>query len=174
MDLTFAMMRTTARTARKLAATAAVALLLNGCLKTEEFPVEPALTFKEFKAFGDSASVVVKFTDGDGDIGLGQGDTTGAYAPGQTYYHNLFVEYYTLENNVWSDPFPFTLPLYYRVPVVTPTGQNKALEGELAVALRPWPTLPGTSGDTIRYSVMLVDRALHESNVVFTDAIVVP
>jgi hypothetical protein len=64
--------------------------------------------------------------------------------------------------------------LYYRVPVVTPTGQNKALEGEIAVALKPWPTLPGTTGDTIRYSVKLVDRALHESNVVFTDRIVVP
>jgi len=58
--------------------------------------------------------------------------------------------------------------------VVTPTGQNKSLEGEIAVALKPYPTLPGTSGDTIRYSVKLVDRALHESNLVYTDAVVVP
>jgi hypothetical protein len=167
-------MRNAIRTARKLAATAAVAVLLAGCLKSEEFPVEPAIAYKEFKAFGDSASVVITFTDGDGDIGLNQGDTTGAYAPGETYYHNLFVDYYTLENGVWSEAYVFALPLYYRVPVVTPTGQNKALEGEIAVALKPWPTLPGTSGDTIRYSVKLVDRALHESNLVYTEAVVVP
>ncbi len=169
------LMRYTARTARKLAAlTAVCGTLLSGCLKTEEFPVEPAITYKEFKQFGDSASIVVKFTDGDGDIGLGQGDTTGSFAPGQTYYHNFFVEYSKRENGVWSAPFVFALPLYYRVPVVTPTGQNKALEGEIAVALKPYPTLPGTSGDTIRYSVKLVDRALHESNLVYTDAVVVP
>jgi hypothetical protein len=169
------MMRSTARTARKLALLTTVgSLLLGGCLRTEEFPVEPVITYKEFKAFGDSASLVIKFTDGDGDIGLGQGDTTGAYAPGQTYYHNFFVEYYKLDNGVWSPPFVFALPLYYRVPVVTPTGQNKALEGEIAVALKPYPTLPGTSGDTIRYSVKLVDRALHESNVVYTEGVVVP
>jgi len=169
------LMRPTARTARKLTVVTAVCgTLLSGCLKTEEFPVEPVISYKEFKQFGDSASIVVKFTDGDGDIGLGQGDTTGAFAPGQTYYHNFFVEYYTLENDVWSPPFVFALPLYYRVPVVTPTGQNKALEGEIAVALKPYPTLPGTSGDTIRYSVKLVDRALHESNLVYTEAVVVP
>lgn len=168
-------MRSTARTARKLAALIAVCgTLLSGCLKTEEFPIEPTIGYKAFTQYGDSASIVVTFTDGDGDIGLGQGDTNGAYAPGETYYHNFFVEYYTLENGVWSDAYVFALPLYYRVPVVTPTGQNKALEGEIAVALKPYPTLPGTSGDTIRYSVKLVDRALHESNLVYTDAVVVP
>lgn len=169
------LMRSVARTVRKLAALTAVGIvLLTGCLKNEKFPVEPKIGVKEFKVYGDSASVVVTFTDGDGDIGLGQGDTNGAFAPGQTYYHNLFIEYYTLENGVWSAPFVFPLPLYYRVPKVTPTGQNKALEGEIAVALKPYPTLPGTTGDTIRYSVKLVDRALHESNLVYTNAVVVP
>lgn len=168
-------MRSTARTARKLAVLTAVSgVLLSGCLKTEEFPVEPVIVYKAFTQYGDSASIVVKFTDGDGDIGLDQGDTTGAFAPGELFYHNFFVEYYTLENGVWSPPFVFPLPLYYRVPVVTPTGQNKALEGEIAVALKPYPTLPGTSGDTIRYSVKLVDRALNVSNLVYTDQVVVP
>jgi len=168
-------MRSAARTARKLAVVTAVSgTLLSGCLKTEEFPDEPAIAYKAFTQYGDSASIVVSFTDGDGDIGLDQGDTTGPYAPGETFYHNFFVEYYTLENGVWSAPFEFALPLYYRVPVVTPTGQNKSLEGEIAVALKPYPTLPGTSGDTIRYSVKLVDRALNESNLVFTEAVVVP
>ena len=51
---------------------------------------------------------------------------------------------------------------------------DPAILDEIAVALKPYPTLPGTSGDTIRYSVKLVDRALHESNLVYTDAVVVP
>lgn len=150
----------------------ALAFLASGCLKTEKFPAEPKITFKEFKQFGDSASVVISFTDGDGDIGLGQGDTLGDFAPGQLYFHNLFVDYYNWENGTWVKQ-DFTLPLYYRIPVITPTGQNKALEGDIAVALKPYPVLPGSEGDSIRLNVRMADRAKHMSNEVESGVIVV-
>ncbi len=145
---------------------------LVGCQPEAEFPIEPALAFKAFTQHGDSASLVVAFTDGDGDIGL---DDSYDYPPFDTlpYYYNLFIEYYRLIDGDWEDePVSFAIPIYYRVPVVTPTGQNKALEGEVAVALG-WPVIPGTEGDTVRLSAQLVDRALHLSNVVLTDPIVI-
>lgn len=141
-------------------------LLFTGCLKPEKFPAEPRIEFKAFEQFGDSASLVISFTDGDGDIGLDASDTQAPFDTASTYYFNLFLEYYELRNGEWVQP-PLLLPYYYRVPRITPTGQNKALEGEIAVALKPWP-INVPQFDTIRFSVMMVDRALNESNVVMT------
>ncbi|MBS1583830.1 MAG: hypothetical protein JST66_16645 [Bacteroidetes bacterium] len=150
----------------------AAVLLLSSCLKTEEFPVEPKIGFKSYGTFADSASLTISFTDGDGDIGLDQGDTLSPYEPGSTYYHNFFVDYYRRVNGVWMlQEFP--LPLYYRVPRITPTGQNKALEGDIAVAIYA-AVLPQVPGDTVRFKVRLADRALHMSNEVYSNDIIVP
>ena len=143
-----------------------------GCLKVEEAPPEPTIEFVSFKQFGDSASLVFSFVDGDGDIGLSTSDTTGPYAPGETFHHNLFVDYFEMQNGVWQE-VNLLLPYRYRIPVITPTGQNKFLEGEIAIALAPFPTDPNSSFDTVKYSVQLADRALNLSNVVETNTIVV-
>ncbi|MCB9193042.1 MAG: hypothetical protein H6597_00795 [Flavobacteriales bacterium] len=151
---------------------AIVSLLGVSCLKTESFPDTPQITFKSFARFDDSASVTITFTDGDGDIGLDASDT---FPPYDTlpWRYNLFLEYEELQNGTWVPYEDLALPLYYRVPRITPTGQNKTLEGEIAVTLQPFPTIPNPPYDTIRYSIKLADRALHESNVVYTDRIVV-
>ncbi len=144
----------------------------SGCLKVEEAPPEPSIEFVSFAQFGDSASLVFSFTDGDGDIGLSQSDTTGPYAPGETFHHNLFVEYFEMQNGEWEE-INLLLPYRYRIPVITPTGQNKFLEGEIAIALAPFPTDPNSQFDTVMYSIQIADRALHLSNVVETNTIVV-
>lgn len=141
---------------------------LTGCRPEKKFPAEPVIEFKSFTQYGDSASLVINFTDGDGDIGLGESDSQPPFDTGSTYYHNLFLEYDTLENGTWRR-VQFLLPLYYRIPRITPTGQNKTLEGEIAVALKPWPlvTYPaGWPADTVRFTVTLVDRSLNVSNTV--------
>lgn len=146
-------------------------MLLAGCLKTEEFPAEPRVEFKSYEQFADSARLTVAFTDGDGDIGLDQGDTLAPYNPGSFWYHNFFVDYYRRQNGEWELQ-QFTLPLYYRIPVITPTGQNKALQGDISVKISP-QVLPQVPGDTVRFGVRIADRALHVSNTAYTDAIVV-
>ena len=45
--------------------------------------------------------------------------------------------------------------------MITPTGQNKALEGDISVELSP-QVLPQAPGDTVRFGVRIADRALHE------------
>jgi len=148
------------------------AVILPSCLKFEDFPIEPTVEFGSFTQYNDSAHLKFHFTDGDGDIGLNARDT---FPPYDTlpYYYNLFLDYYKLNNGVWEE-VELTLPLYYRIPVITPTGQNKTLEGDIEVFLFPYPTLTGTSGDTIKYTIQLVDRALHISNVTETGQIIVP
>lgn len=146
------------------------AAMLSGCLKRETFPPEPVVAYESFSQFGDSASLVITFTDGDGDIGLDQSDSDPPFDTGSPYYYNFFLEYEELRMGTWT-PVSLALPLRYRVPRITPTGQNKALEGEIAVALA-WPVIPDTVTDTVRFSVRLVDRALRESNRIYTDQII--
>jgi hypothetical protein len=155
--------------------TAALCFLLTSCLDKTEFPIEPAILFKEFTTSGDSGILVISFTDGDGDIGLNDHDTVAPYDLATGAYYNLLLDYYEKQNGVWvnmTDSLP--LPFYYRVPVITPTGQNTALEGEIAVDLIPTYYNPFSQFDTIKFSVQLLDRALNESNVVETDEIISP
>ena len=140
-----------------------LAIFASACIKPEAFPDEPRITFRSLKQFADSASFTIAFTDGDGDIGLSAGDNAPPFDAGSTYYNNLFLEMDTLYHGVWTR-VQFTLPLRYRIPRITPTGQNKALEGEIAVNIAPWPIFPGSEGDTVRIFARMVDRAIHESN----------
>ncbi len=152
---------------------AIVAVLLSGCLKTEEFPAVPTIAFKSFEFFGDSASLVISFTDGDGDVGLDATDNAPPFDTASTYYYNLFLEHSEKINGEWQ-VVQFAQPINYRIPRITPTGQNKTLEGEIAVAIDPFPLYITGNADTVRYSVEMVDRALNRSNKVLTNEIIVP
>ncbi len=145
---------------------------LAGCLKRDGFPEEPRIVYKSFAQFGDSASFIISFTDGDGDVGLDASDNASPFDTSSPYYHNLFLEMDTVRNGVWGQ-VDFALPLYYRIPRITPTGQNKALEGEIAVAVSPWPIITPTTApwDSVRFRARMFDRALHESNAVMSEAI---
>jgi hypothetical protein len=155
--------------------TVTLTFLLSGCLDKIEFPIEPAITFKEFTTSGDSGILVISFTDGDGNIGLEDRDTVAPYDLASGKYYNLLLDYHEKQNGVWvnmTDSLP--LPFYYRVPRIEPTGQNRALEGEIKVDLIPTYYNPFSQFDTIKYSIQLLDRALNESNVVETDEIIAP
>ncbi|MEX1133027.1 MAG: hypothetical protein WEC15_07390 [Flavobacteriales bacterium] len=159
----------------KVAVLAAVLIFAVGCFPKEQFPVEPSITMKSFEQFGDSASLTISFTDGNGDIGLEPSNLQPPFDTGSTYFHNMFLEYEELQNGVWVRP-TLAIPFYYRIPNITPTGQNKVLEGDIAVALKPWPVFPappGSPNDTIRFSVQLVDRALNLSNTELTEQVIV-
>lgn len=155
--------------------TVTLAFLLSSCLDKTEFPIEPAILFEEFTTSGDSGILVISFTDGDGDIGLSDADTVAPYDLATGEYYNLKLDYHEKQNGVWvnmTDSLP--LPFYYRIPVITPTGQNTALEGQIAVDLIPTYYNPFSQFDTIKFSMQLLDRALNESNVVETDEIIAP
>lgn len=142
-----------------------------GCLRREAFPVEPKIAFKSLDVYTDSASLSITFTDGDGDVGLDPGDTLPPFQPSGAWFNNFLVDYYKRVDGVWEQEH-FVLPLHYRVPNLTPSGNNKALDGTITVALQ-WPIVPGSEGDSIRLDVRLVDRALHVSNTVSSPTVLV-
>lgn len=151
-------------------------ILIQGCLKPEEYPVEPNIEFDQFVSFGDSGLVIFKFTDGDGDVGLGENEVSPPYDTSSKFYYNVFISYYEKVNGQWQqgltsggDPVEFN----YRTRLLTPEGKNKALKGSIQVYLLPIFYNPfSPDSDTIRYKIQMCDRALHLSNEVFTNEIV--
>jgi hypothetical protein len=156
-----------------------ICAIFTACLPRAEYPPEPEIKFVSFtQNQGSGAELVISFIDGDGDIGLSQGDTTGVFCSDTCEFHwNLFCEYYELQDGVWEHLYidwtdDNAIPFYFRVPDVSPTGQNPALVGEIALDLNDYFLF--SDYDTARFEVKLVDRALHQSNVVVTKTFVKP
>jgi hypothetical protein len=151
--------------------------LVSSCIKKDEYSPVPSIEFKDFVKRGtDSADFIITFKDGDGDIGLNQWDTTGSYSSTSPYYYNLVMKYFYKKSDGTFEQFVLpggdTLVYSYRMPDITPQGQNKALSGEIMVNMLAPYYYPGHT--TIRFDVYIYDRELNKSNVVTTPEIIVP
>ncbi len=143
-------------------------LCLFACKKSNKYPVEPEIAFKAFQKYGaDSAHLIISFTDGDGDIGLSQGDTS------EPYLFNFYTTYFQRKNGKLIEK-TLPIPLNFRIPILNSAKKSKSLEGDILITfLKPY-YFPTTTKDTILYEVFIKDRALNESNRVRTDEIIVP
>jgi hypothetical protein len=164
-----------------------VGLFFYGCIKTQSIPTIPAIAYKDFIKFAkDSADMLITFKDGDGDIGANTGDTMSPYGVNGQYYYNMIMIYYYKDIDGtykrYHDPASKnpTDSFYvgYHIPFVTPTGQNKTLQGEIRARLNsPFYPVVGFQKPLhalIRFEVYIYDRALNKSNVVTTPDIKVP
>lgn len=154
-----------------------IACALCGCLPEPAYPDVPALTFVAFEPTGSGGrTLVVEFTDGDGDVGLDSGDTLGVFCPTCPHHYNLRCEYEELREGVWTpielNPATGAIPFYYRVPRAVPTGSSPAQRGTLSVDMPSWYL--SSPYDTLRFRVTLWDRSLHVSNEVLTAAAIKP
>jgi hypothetical protein len=142
-------------------------LTLFSCQKSKEYPIEPVIEMSSRQALQNPSKIIVSFTDGDGDIGFHESDTMPPYNfiddgngnSSNKFYYNLLLIYFEKNDGLWEE-IETLVPYSYRVPYITPTGQNKALNGEIEVDV----VLPGNRPDSIRFDIELIDRALHESN----------
>ena len=137
------------------------------CKKENVYPIEPAILMATDQVYLNPSTITISFTDGDGDVGLTDADTVSPYNEDpinfNKYYYNLLLYYYVLDDSVWVAT-ELAVPYYYRVPNLTPTGQNKSLKGEIEITI----TLPINRPDSIRFHIELIDRALHSSNILTT------
>lgn len=169
-------------------------MLLFSCKEKEIYPEVPALEwqrnyfFIEQDAFGINDTligIVLTYKDGDGDIGLNDGDTFPPYDRQSDtlgiirnpYFYNLNVEYLEMKDGVLG---PFIIPnttdtfkLQARIASLTPDGVHKAIRGDINYQFSP-PLYPGLRSDSVLLRVRLTDRALHQSNVVESPWIILP
>ncbi len=142
------------------------------CLRDDAFPPQPNITEAVLIPNPDSTAVMrISFTDGDGDIGLNEGDTLAPFNPGSEFFSNLIFNYFEFSNGKWQrvylgiDPVTgdTTNPFSYRIPVLETDGRDKALEGDIDVDMPFGYFNPFTEADSLRYEVVLYDRALNEA-----------
>ena len=160
---------------------------LTSCRKVEKFPDTPYIEFKSFTRIYnpdleiyDRGVLHFYFQDGNGDIGLNNGDTLPPYNQSSKYYYNLIITYFEMQNGelkevpiVWfnSETEKYdTLSLSARIPNLTPQGINKAISGEIHDTLFIYNF--NSNYDTIKFDAYIYDRALNASNSISTPLIV--
>lgn len=152
----------------------AILLVLAGCRKVVDYPDEPVISFTSLLS-KDSTDVLdnpVKrvtltfhLTDGNGDIGLGLTDTVGPFNKDSAFYYNLFVQEFKKENGILTQiPAPGGLKKY-RIPDLTPTGQNKTLIADISVTIEyPYSGSTPLPFNEFLYEFYVVDRSFNISN----------
>lgn len=162
-------------------------VFLTRCSDKIEYSIIPEISMSDKQVYHNPTQMIINFTDGDGDIGLTALDSATPpynFVPDSSnpenlssniYYYNLILHYYEKRDGVWEfidfkepivdDILPF--PFHAQVPIITPSGQNKALKGEIELVIELLFTRP----DSVRFEIILVDRELHESNRLVTPII---
>ncbi len=151
-----------------------------GCVKEKQFPPQPIIEFEKFINYVgstnqvDSADCIIKFTDGDGDVGIAKGDTISPPNLRLKYlYKNLTDGKFYPVDAIDSTAVLDTLFYDYRIPNITPDGQYKALDGTIKAKFRTSPVFyPGHK--VVKFEIVLSDRAGNKSNRISTNEIEIP
>lgn len=152
-----------------------IAVLLSACFKNEEYPIEPNISDPVFTVVADSANLRFNFTDGDGDIGLAPDEMDPPYDTSSYYHYNLYIEYFEKDDelgwvpgeNLLGEPVVYE----YRIKPIVVKGKAKALKGTIDIWMQDFHSTFSSNADTVKYAVKLIDRALHESNVIETEPV---
>ncbi len=146
-----------------------VSVVICSCVKKTTYPKDPQIEYKDFFPFaGDSGEIQIKFTDGDGNIGAQEEDTT----------RNLFVTYYYLDTitnaytGFYDTNFNDTLRTGYVVRAPADSYEGKPISGEVSVRLQQYRHSKKIKN--VKYVIYLFDKEGNKSNVVTTPELSVP
>ena len=163
---------------KKLLVVFAIALVLGACQKREKFPVEPHIEFVSLEkipnaaGYDQRATLTLHFQDGDGDIGLNESDIEPPFDTSSVYYFNFFIDYYKKVNGEFQKIDFEGVSFNQRIPRLS-NSVPESIEGDIHLDLDINSYDFSTRKDTIKFRCRIVDRALHESNEVETDELIV-
>jgi hypothetical protein len=161
-------------------------VLLASCQEKMDFPIEPRITYGGLAYVIDADSTLtgevvvnINYTDGDGDLGLDNADTLYPFGPNDPHYYNLiidymkwdgtqFVETLLLSWNQQSQSYD-TISFNARFKRLVFNDEEKPIKGTIDYLIPAFNPL--APNDTIKFRISIIDRALHESNAVETEAI---
>lgn len=168
-------------------------LAVLSCQKPVEYPIEPRVEYQGFtylfnadSTFSGEGIISFYYTDGDGDLGLDDTDTISPFGFNDAHYYNLIIDYLRCVNGVFvktpllsphvpSHPAD-TLVLFDTVTFnarfkrLRDSEEPRAISGTMDYKLTVQNPL--SPNDTVKFEIHILDRALHESNVIQTDAII--
>jgi len=135
-----------------------ILLTLSACIEPPSFPIEPIITgisFNEttFSQNADNVRMFIDFTDGDGDIGS-EDDLNSPT--------NLIM----IDSRAG---FEYTA----KIPFIPSNGNVEDISATLTVDIDQYTTcFPGKTQDTLFFSVQIIDKAGHMSNVFDTEQMI--
>ncbi|MGV3538339.1 MAG: hypothetical protein ACO1OQ_00920 [Rufibacter sp.] len=166
---------------------------LFSCVQDPEFPLEPRITYRGVEqetktdptqGVIESLILIVRFQDGDGNLGLSAdrtkfpGDFQGPFADNQTTHHNFFTFVERKVNDKYEPLKVFNNQLTYhgRFPRVSTEERQEPLEGDIRYNINFVKRSTGSvikNGDIIRFRMYIYDRELNKSNEVTSEDIVI-
>lgn len=155
------------------------------CQEAPDFPMEPTIEYKgnvhnvyinEQNVVFDTIQHIIRFRDGDGNIGLGRTDS-----PNERDY---FSEFYVKINGAFRQVYirrdgTYTLIQYYnRIPRISMDERKEPLEGDIKIGghhLRKgdeifyllnnvYQSHKFNTGDVVKFDFYIMDRAKNKSN----------
>ena len=156
------------------------------CQKPVEYPIEPKIAYEGFtylfnpdSTFSGQGVISFSYTDGDGDLGLNDADTLSPFGLHDAHYYNLVVDYLKCVNgefvktpllswNAQTQTYD-TISFNARFKRLRDSEEPKAISGTMDYTLTVQN--PFSPDDTIKFEIHILDRALHESNVIQTEPI---
>jgi len=143
---------------------------LTGCIKEEQYPLEPKIEYKSYETYTavdgkDSlGKITISYTDGDGNIGLFSWDTV------EPRKYNFYLKFMQLIDNklVEVKPVDSSINFNARIPILTPAGKNKNIKGDISMTLELYFAGQMLQSDVIAFEIFIKDRDLNKSNVVET------
>lgn len=142
---------------------------LFACVKKTTFSTTPEISYNTFVPYTDeSADINIKFTDGDGDIGVGNTDTMRTLWVNYYYKDTITQKYTAFCYACGTDSLKNSYVV--RAPKDSYTG--KPISGEVMVRLQQYRH--SRKIKKIKYVVYLYDKAGNKSNVITTPELIVP
>ena len=164
-----------------------MALATLACQKTVEYPIEPKIAYEGFtylfnadSTFSGEGVISFSYTDGDGDLGLDDSDTLSPFGFNDAHYYNMVVDYLKCVNgefvktpllswNAQTQTYD-TVTFNARFKRLRDSEEPKAISGKMDYTLTVQN--PFSPNDTVKFEIHILDRALHESNTIQTEAII--
>lgn len=148
-------------------------IMLTACPGPQKYPDEPQITFKQM-IISDSTDLlsnqvkkvklIFYLIDGDGNIGLKEGDTTGIFHPDSLYYFNFFTTIFEIVDGD-TVKTPDDKQRNFRIPYVEPQGQVKTLMADIFIDIEfAYPINGSPPYDSIFFEFYIVDRDFNPSN----------
>ena len=164
----------------------AILIAMAACKKKLEYPIEPAITYQGLTYLMNADSTLsgeiilsISYTDGDGDLGLDDADTLYPFGPNDPHYYNLIIDYLKWDGNDFVET-PLlncnqqtqsfdTISFNARFKRLVFNDEEASISGVIDYTMMVFNPL--SPNDTIKFRAHILDRALHESNTIETDAI---
>lgn len=146
-----------------------ILIMAYSCIKKKEYTTTPFIEYKDFIPYTDeSADLQILFNDGDGDIGVGESDSTLTLFTTYYYFDTITKVYRAFLKTSPND----TLRTNYLVKAPSDSYKGKPISGEISVRLQQFRHSKKIK--KVKYVVYLLDKAGNRSNSLTSPELLVP